>query len=232
MEQRRRRVRQLQTGRVQQRARLVEREAEIGGADLGQLGFQAQSVQAQPEIVAARDHEAKRRRRAHQEQLELAQRFRRVQLVQVVDHEPHTVLERRQVLQQPLDDRPAIERGRRGESPHGGRGAVERVDHRDPEPLRVPLLVPHRHPRRRVRESGFTDPRADQQGLAAARRSGYRNDPARPLEPLEQGAAQHDPVRHGRGLGGACGEGAFHTTVSQLRSAATTPRGQVSYMVA
>ena len=218
------RLRQVQTGCLQQRARLVEREAEIGGADLGQLGFQAQPVQAQPEVVAAGDHESKLGRRAHQEQLELAQRLWRAQLVQVVDHEPDTVLERRQVLQQPLDDPSAVEGRRRRESPHGGRGAAERVDHRDPEPLRVALLVPDRHPRHRVREPRVADPRPDEQCLAAPRGRRDRNDPACPLEPLEQRAAENDPVRHGSGLGGACGEGAFHTTVSQLRRATATPR--------
>ena len=208
-------------------ARLVEREAEIGRADLGQLGFQAQPVQAQPEVVAAGDHEAKLGRRAHQEQLELAQRLWRAQLVQVVDHEPDTVLERRQVLQQPLDDPSAVEGRRRRESPHGGRGAAERVDHRDPEPLRVALLVPDRHPRHCVREPRVSDPRPDEQCLAAPRGRRDRNDPACPLEPLEQRAAKNDPVRHGSGLGGACGEGAFHTTVSQLRRVTATPRSVV-----
>jgi hypothetical protein len=207
MEQRQRRLRQLHAGCVQQRPPLLECEAKIVGSELGQLGFQAQAVQAQPQIVAARKHEVKLCRRAHQEQLELAQRLRRAQLVQVVDHEPDGVVERSQIVQQPLDDHSAVESGRRRQSPHRGRGATERVDHRDPERLRVRLLVPHRDPRRTVGEAGLTEPGAEQERLPASRGRRDRNDPGRFQEPLEQRATKDDPFRTGRGPGTGCDPG-------------------------
>ena len=44
-------------GRLEQRLRLVQREAQIGRADLGELSLQPQPVQAQPQIVAGGEHE-------------------------------------------------------------------------------------------------------------------------------------------------------------------------------
>jgi hypothetical protein len=55
---------------------------------------------------------------AHHQQLQLTPSLGRAELVYVVDHQPDSVAQPRQVLQQPLGDRPPVElRGRR-QRPH------------------------------------------------------------------------------------------------------------------
>jgi hypothetical protein len=55
--------------------------------------------------------------------------------VQVVDHQPDLLFQRGEILQQPLDRRPAIQVGR-GRQPAHQRGAgsrvAQRADHEDP----------------------------------------------------------------------------------------------------
>src|SRR5262249_759059 len=43
----------------------------------------------------------------------------------------------------------------------------QRIEHRQPERLRVALLAPHRHPRRTVAQTHRGDPRAQQERLPA-----------------------------------------------------------------
>ena len=67
--------------------------------------------------MAGGQHEPQPRGRAHEQQLQLAQRLGRAQLVHVVDHQPDPVLEPAQIGQQPLDDRPAVQIGSRRQRP-------------------------------------------------------------------------------------------------------------------
>ena len=83
-----RRIGQRYPGRPEQSPRLLQGEAQVGRPDLGQLPFQPQPVQAQPQIMAGGQHEPQPRGRAHEQQLQLARRLGRAQLVHVVDHQP------------------------------------------------------------------------------------------------------------------------------------------------
>jgi len=109
---------QLYPRRGEQLPRLAQAEPQIRRADLGQLAFQPQPVQPQPQIMPGRQHEPQLRRAPHQQQLQLPPRFRRPQLVHVIEHQPEPVLQRHQVLQQPLDDRPPVQVRRRRQLPH------------------------------------------------------------------------------------------------------------------
>ena len=128
-------VGQRHPGRIQQRPRLGPAEPQIIRADLGELPGQAQPVQAQPKVTAGNQDEPQGGRGAHDQQLQLAQRLGRAQLVQVVDHQPDLLFQRGEVLQQPLDRRPAIQVGR-GRQPAHQRGpgsrVAQRADHGDP----------------------------------------------------------------------------------------------------
>ena len=72
-----RRVRQRHPdhGRVKQRPRLRLGEPQIGRADLSKLPRQPQPVQSKPQVVPGDQHEAQGGRRAHDQQLQLAQRI-------------------------------------------------------------------------------------------------------------------------------------------------------------
>src|ERR1700748_1905146 len=71
------------------------------------------------------------------------------------------VLQRREVGQQPLQDRPAVQIRRRRQlayqPPPRGR-LPQRAQHRQPEPLRIPLVALHRHPRRPFGQGRRLDP--------------------------------------------------------------------------
>ena len=113
-----RRPGQLHPRRRQQLPRLGQAEPQVGRAELGQLPLQPQPVQSQPQVMAGRQHEPQRVRGAHHQQLQLASRLIRAQLVHVVEHQPGPVRQRRQVLQQPLHDRPPVQIRRRRHRPH------------------------------------------------------------------------------------------------------------------
>ena len=74
--------------RLQQRARLLEREAKVLAPDLGQLPLHPQAVQPEPQIAACQQHESQLRRRAPEQQLHVAAGLVRLELVQIVDHQP------------------------------------------------------------------------------------------------------------------------------------------------
>ena len=116
-------------------------------------------------------HEPQRRRGTHHQQLQLPPRLVRAKLVQVVDHQPQPVLERRQILQQPLGDHPSVKIRGRSQLPHQRRphrSLSQRAQRRQPEPLRIRLVPPQRHPRRPLGQARFTDPGPQQHCLAAA----------------------------------------------------------------
>ena len=205
-------------GRLQQLARLLQREAQIGVADLRQSARQPQPMQPEARILARGQHHPQPRGQPGQEELEQPQRFRRAQLVQIVDHQHDRLLERVQVGEQPLDDRLAAE-GRRGADPLHQPGLADRggelVDDRQPEALRIALVTFDRYPGNPIGQPLGLEPGPQQHGLAAARRRAYEDDLAWPggRQPLEQQGAWHQPARnrpaaqvralHRQGLGGA-----------------------------
>jgi hypothetical protein len=88
----------------------------------------------------------------------------------------------RPALEQPLDQRPAVQIRRTRQGPHQlrpGRRVPQRVGHRKPEPLRITLLALHRHPRRAVRQAGLSYPRRQQERLPAPGRRRYLGDARR-----------------------------------------------------
>jgi len=163
------------------------------------------------------EHEPQPVRRAHHQQLQLAQRLGGGQLVHVVDHQPDPVLQPRQVFQQPLDDCPAVQVRRGGQRPHQrgcGRGRPQRVGHRDPEPLRITLLALHRHPGGAPGQDSLADPRPQQERLPAPGRRRHLSDARCSAEPSEQRVAGHDPAngRGDRSVGGPGPDGRLHGT--------------------
>ena len=64
---------------------------------------------------------SRQRAATHQQQLQLAARLGRPQLLHVVDHQPEPVLQPHQVRQQPLGDRPPVQVRRRRQLPHQSR---------------------------------------------------------------------------------------------------------------
>jgi hypothetical protein len=147
--------------------------------------------------MAGGEHAPQLRRGAHQQQLELAQGLGRAQLVHIVDHQPGLILQRLQVFQQSLDDRPAIHVRRLGQRPHHGRtgrGLPERIEHRDPEPLRIALFPRHRHPCGALGQARRADLGPQQERLPAPRRRRHLGDAPGPAKPLEQRAARDDPA--------------------------------------
>ena len=188
MQHRQRRPGQLHPCRREQLPRLGQGELQVPGADLGQVPFQPQPVQPQPDVMPGRQHEPQPRRRSHHQQLQLPQRVR-AQLVHVIDHQPQGLFQRRQVIQQPFNQRPPAEvrcRRHRPYQPGPGARLAQRLKHRLPEPLRVTLLPPRRYPRRPPRRPSPGDPRPQQYRLAAAGRRRHYRHPRRPPEPRKQ----------------------------------------------
>jgi hypothetical protein len=191
----------VHSGGGQQLPGLGHGEPQVGLADLGQLALQPQPVQSQPHVMPGGQHEPQPHRRSHDQQLQLPQRLR-AQLMHVVDHQPDLVRERRQVAEQPLGDRPAVQvrcGGQRADQPGAGGRLAQRAEHRQPELLRITLAAPGRHPRRALGQARLADPRSQQHGLAAAGRRGHRGHPGRPSEPIEQPGAGYDTTCTGSG---------------------------------
>ena len=168
-----------------------------GRADLGQLALQPQPVQAQPHVMPGGQHEPQPRRGPHDQQLQLPQRIR-AQLVHVIDHQPQPVLQRRQVRQQPLGDRPPVQIRRRRHRLHQRRPRgrlAQRAQHRQPEPLRIALIPPGRHPRGAPGQARLADPGPQQHRLAAARRRRHHGHPGLPpSRPNSPGRATTPPA--------------------------------------
>ena len=64
----------------------LEREAQVGGPDLGQLARESEAVEPELRVAARREHDPEQTRPLSQQCLELGERLRRGELVQVVDH--------------------------------------------------------------------------------------------------------------------------------------------------
>ena len=112
------RLRQMDPLRIEESPGLVEREAEVVGAEFGDPVLQAQPVQAEWQVVPRRQDETEPARGAIQEQRELAQCLLGAQLVNVVDDQIGRLLQRLQVLHQPLDDLESVQIGGRRHRSH------------------------------------------------------------------------------------------------------------------
>jgi hypothetical protein len=97
---------------VEQLARLLDREAQLVGADLGQRAGQSQPMQAERVLFAGAQHHPQLWPQPRQQECQPAQCLRRVQLVQVVDDEHTGRLQPPDCRQQPLDHRLTAEVGR------------------------------------------------------------------------------------------------------------------------
>ena len=184
-------VRERDSGRFQQFARLPQREAERRRTELDQATDEAEAMQAEPGIRACDQHGPHLCRQASQEPFERCQRVGRLQPVQIVDHQHRRLLERLEILEQALDHERALEAGRRAHPCHElarPRQAGERIDDRHPEPLTIALTAVDRDPRRPTSESLALQPGARQHRLAAARRPAHDHHAARRnrRQPLEQ----------------------------------------------
>ena len=141
-------VRHADPARTEQAARLVEREAQVGPAQLGQLARDPQPMQAERRLLASREQDPQLCRHPREQQLQPGQRVLGAELVEIVDHQLERLLEPLELGQQPLDDRRAGEARRRTDPLDdlvAGR-IGERVDQGEPEPLRVALAALDRDP--------------------------------------------------------------------------------------
>ena len=86
VQQSQRRLCQLYCGSPQKLARLLEREPQVFRAQLSQVTLQPKPVQPQLHVMPGGQDEPQFLRPAHHEQLKLAQRLVRFELVHVVDH--------------------------------------------------------------------------------------------------------------------------------------------------
>jgi hypothetical protein len=100
--------------RTEQAARLVEREAQVGPAQLGQLARDPQPMQAERRLLASREHDPQLSRHPCEQQLQPGQRVLGAELVEIVDDQVERLLEPLELGQQPLDDRRAGARTRFG----------------------------------------------------------------------------------------------------------------------
>ena len=188
---------QLDAGRLEQGPRLGPAEPQVVSPDLGQLALEPEAVQAEAQVVPGSEDEPQLRRGPHHQQLELPARRLRAELVQVVDDQPQRFGQRRQVVEQPLHDRPAVQvrRGREVPDQRARGRPAQSVQHGEPEPLRIPLVTAHRHPRDPAGQAGLVDPGAQQHGLAAARRRRHDRHAGRPVQPVPQLRTGDDSLR-------------------------------------
>ena len=199
LEQRHAGVRKPDAGRLQQLSGLLQREAQIGLADLRQSARQPQPVQPEARVLAGDQHDQQLRRQPGQEVLEQLQRLLRAKLVQIVDHQGDRLVEQVQTRQQPVDDRLAVE-GRRSADPLHQPvltdGAGELVDDRQPEVLGIALATCDGHPGGPIGQPLGLDPGPQQHGLAAACGRAREDHFARAggCQPVEQQPARHHPA--------------------------------------
>ena len=102
-------IRQSDPAGTEQRAGFVEREAEIGPAQLGQTVGDSQAMQAQGRLLARREHDPQLWRWPGDQHLQPGERFFRVELVHVVDHQHERLLELIELGQEHLYHRCARE---------------------------------------------------------------------------------------------------------------------------
>ena len=198
MQHRQRRLGQLHPGRREQLPRLGQGEPQIGRADLGQLTLQPQPVQPQPQVMPGGQHEPQLRRGAHHQQLQLPQRLGRAQLVHVIDHQPEPVRQRRQVLQQPLHDRPPVQVRRRRQLPHQPRPRSRLAQRARAPTARTAADPARRAPPAPTRRAPPAPPRRSRTAAGPSSRSPPAPTPPSPAptpEPPEQPRTRNDSSR-------------------------------------
>ena len=187
----------------QQLAGLLIREVQVGGADLQQLAYQAQPVQAELRVATADDDRVQPRGRRAEQLLEPVERLGRAQLVEVVEDQEDRARERVEALDQAREElvlsarRRGRERGERAVRFDRARPA-QRLHDRAPEARRVPLPALDPHPRGRRRLPRARQPRRHERRLAAARRGAQqRGAPGRAAIEEREQARTGDEARDG-----------------------------------
>ena len=124
-------IRQRDSAGAEQGAGFVEREAQVGPAQFGQLAREPQAVQAERRLLACREHDPQPCRQPPEQHLQPRERVAGVELVQVVDHQRERLLEPLELRQESLHHHRACELRRRADPLDdlvAGR-IGERVDH-------------------------------------------------------------------------------------------------------
>jgi hypothetical protein len=174
-QQRRAGLGQRDPGGLEKLAGLALGEAQIRRADLGQLAGQAQPMQPQPQIATGGQDSVHMWRKVRQQLSELAERSRRVQLVEIVDDQRDAAARVGELAEHSVGDRLDIEvrcRSRRFRVAGCAGGMTDGIKQGQPELLGVFLVAPHRHEGDAMRPIRIVCPRAQQRGLPAASRSG------------------------------------------------------------
>ncbi len=226
------RVRQRDPIGLQQPARLLERETQIGAADLDQIAREAQAMEGEIWVSSRRQHHAERRRDPGEEALQQPQRVGRAQLVEVVDHQYDGLLEPVEAGQQRLDDAVPAEGGGRADALDQAllvHRAGQRIDHGQPEVLRVLLVALDRHPGHGIGPGAGPHPRPQHHRLAAARRGAEQDHLAASdaRKSVEERSARDQPLHGGqplRGHGGGETE-ALHDGRGGVRMSTLTGTG-------
>ena len=171
-------IRQSDPAGTEQGARFVERQAQVGPAQFGQLAREPQAVQAERRFLACPEQDPQLGRQPHQQHLQPGERVFAVELVEVVDHQLERVLEPLELGQEPLDhNRPCEPRRRADPLDDLVPGRVgERLDQVDPEALRVTFVAVDRDPGDGL--IPLRGPRAQENGLPASRRGTHERDRA------------------------------------------------------
>ena len=146
----------------QQRRRLLEREGQVGLADLGELAGHPQPVQGQRRVGPAGHDQAELGGGVPEQEPELARHRRAARLVQVVEDQHHRAVE----LQQAADDgaqEAVADLGLRveaGQQPvrRQRTGPAQRGQHLGPEPRWVLVARAGPHPGHRARRPGPRGP--------------------------------------------------------------------------
>jgi hypothetical protein len=195
--------------RVEELARLVLREGEVGGAHLCEVAAQPEQVQRQQRVAARREDEPQLRHPAPEHVPERRRHDVGRRLVQVVDHDHERLVEAGERVQERVQERLGRLALGRGEEPErlGAAGASRRLEQPGPE-LGLGVIGTERQPGDVLRRLGapLREPGAEEDGLA---RAGVRREQGqRPLDslveqPVEAGALDERLRRRRRGEIGA-----------------------------
>ena len=146
-------------------------ETQVCRADLGQLAGEAKLVQPQGQITPRREDRVHMLGELLQQPGQLRERFRRGQLVQIIDDQEGAVVMLGELRQNSLADGRFIEVGCRGQLfalAGRARRLPDGAEDGEPELLGVLLIAPHLDDRQPVRLTRTICPGPQQRSLAAA----------------------------------------------------------------
>ncbi len=171
--------RQHDAQRSEQRAGLVQREVQIGRADLGQAAVEAQTTEPDRRVRARDDDEPQGRRREAHEPFEVL--VDRVDdLVEVVEHEHDRLLGPCERVGERGRHQAHAHRLARAHRQRRDRVVTRRLgqrrQHPAPEAAAIRVVGVERQPGDRSRRTVLRDPRAQQRALAGTGRSGHQRD--------------------------------------------------------